>query len=490
LRDAGPAAYDCSQWPDIRRQLHGEESAMGDTAHRRRRGVLRFIFCLIAGPCGAAAAQDNCATLNREQVYERLAAAPRVAAEDRRAWVPDGQPFSITVRAQHAPGTVMHAFFMRAGDDTHDGALPKPDIWKGEAVRSLRAFDKVAPDSSTTITISAINPGRWSFWQTVRVFALACTKKPDDSYAVILDTQLSNRNYSIIFAAAVVILFYLAAVGAVRAVRQVIFDSADATMSNLGGPAHVGKDRPSPLNPLEIAAGINGSASLALFQLFFFTLIVAGLVAYVLLRTGALVNLSDDVLILLGIAGVGTGAATITAVAKQRIAFENWSWLVARKWLPQTGRERANPRWSDLITSEGTFDASRFQSLVFSIIVGASLLVINLDSLATFSIPPAILGILGLSQVLYVGSKAAKPPTVSELDKALDELRGLERAFVGKTAAIWARPGVARDKTLADAIAQAPDEYTAFMNKQREVLVMFQSVIGAPLPGAILEPGL
>src|SRR5262249_46800543 len=150
-----------------------------------------------------------------------------------------------------------------------------------------------------------------------------------------------------------------------------------------------------------------------------FSVIVVGLVAYIFSRTGILSELSGTILVLLGIAGVGSAAAKGTDVSRNRLDFDNWVWFIRKGWLPKGGlAEVNNARWRDIVTTNGEFDVYHFQNLIFSIVVGGALVFIGLRDLATFSIPETLLGILGLSQVVYLGGKLVAPPSCSELNAA------------------------------------------------------------------------
>ena len=137
------------------------------------------------------------------------------------------------------------------------------------------------------------------------------------------------------------------------------------------------------LDPVVLTAGSNGKGNLAKLQILFFSMIVAGLVGYIVSRTGILSDLSSTILLLLGI-GVGSAAAKATDVSRNRP----------------------------------------------SVVVGGALLVVGLRDLASFSIPETLLGVLGLSQVVYIGGKLVAPPTCSELNTATTALREMERDFV------------------------------------------------------------
>src|SRR5215213_78968 len=129
------------------------------------------------------------------------------------------------------------------------------------------------------------------------------------------------------------------------------------------------------LDPVVLTAGANGKGSVSKLQVLFFTIIVFGLLGYVVLRAGILSNVSLTVLGLLGIAGVGAAASKATDVTKNRLDFDNWAWLIRKEWLPPGGLAAENTaKWRDIVTSDGEFDIYRFQSFIFSVVVGGALL--------------------------------------------------------------------------------------------------------------------
>ncbi len=263
--------------------------------------------------------------------------------------------------------------------------------------------------------------------------------------------------------------------------------------------AAVSRSRPTGgswrANPLVITAGVFGRASLSNFQVFFFSLIVFWALTYHVVQEGTLVDLSPDILYLLGIGATGTAGAKVTAVTRKRLSFENWAWLKRKKWISQNiGRPRRPPQWTDLITSEETFDVYKFQTLVVNFIVGVALVVAGVtgtetDSLKNFAIPENLLGLLGLSQAINVGGKAIGPATNADLDAQLNKLRQLEQDFVAAVANEWmkTRPS---PTDMAAAIKAAPAEYNAYLTTARQTAVMVQERTGAAHPPTNVDPEL
>jgi hypothetical protein len=85
-------------------------------------------------------------------------------------------------------------------------------------------------------------------------------------------------------------------------------------------------------------------------------------------------------------------------------------------------------RWSDILTTDGEFDVYRYQSCIFSLVVGIALLVVRVSELASFEIPTTLLGVLGLSQVVYGAGKLVSPLAMADLNRAIKKLRDLEQA--------------------------------------------------------------
>ena len=72
------------------------------------------------------------------------------------------------------------------------------------------------------------------------------------------------------------------------------------------------------------------------------------------------------------------------------------------------------------------FDVYKLQTLIFSGVVAAALLIGGEERLASFTVPETLLGILGLTQVVYVAGTLASPPSTKELDDAITSLRQTE----------------------------------------------------------------
>ena len=250
------------------------------------------------------------------------------------------------------------------------------------------------------------------------------------------------------------------------------------------------------LNILIITKGVHARASLSNLQLFFFTLAVLWVVVAVLVWTGKLAGLSGDIVTLLGIGAAGTAGGKVAAVAKTRLDSENWAWLVRKGWIKQSIERGANnrkPEFGDLFRSGGELDISKLQLFAFSFVVGVALIYFaahgaDASDFAKFEIPGAYLSLIGLSQVAYVGGKAIGPGTVGEMNRKLNEVRGLETDFVQTVEMEWSQVKSGEDRSLAAARTAAPDKYRAYRMRAEEAATMVGERTGQPVSDVSIEP--
>jgi len=191
-----------------------------------------------------------------------------------------------------------------------------------------------------------------------------------------------------------------------------------------------------PLSPLHMIANAFNQASVQKAQVFLFSYLIGGLLLYLALSKGTLVDLSYTVVGLLGISGIGAATAQVAYQQKTRLSFDNWAWLQKRGVIKANGADA--PAWRDLVMTNREYDVYKLQTIIFTLVVACEIVVGGASHLATFSVPPTLLGVLGLSQVVYVGGVIVKPPAVADLDDAITQLR-------------------ADGETLSDAVNQGTD---------------------------------
>jgi hypothetical protein len=233
--------------------------------------------------------------------------------------------------------------------------------------------------------------------------------------------------------------------------------------------------------------GPDGRASLSKLQVLFFTLIVFGLILLLALQTGNLTNISGTVVTLLGINGLGATIAKGADAKRLTISPENRAWLLRKGWIPSTTLDidPTKARWSDLFTTGREFDVYRFQSFVFAIVVGFAMIAGGFTQLSAFTIPETILGIVGLSQAVYIGGKLAVPTETANLNAALDDLRAEEKKFRDTATLVKKAPVGTLEEAITLAGASAHD---AYIDRARDVVALFTLQTNINVPPAALEP--
>jgi hypothetical protein len=119
--------------------------------------------------------------------------------------------------------------------------------------------------------------------------------------------------------------------------------------------------------------------------------VIGAATAYVMVLSGNLIPLTEGTLALLGISGL----ATLGSQLAPRGAADQ-----------EEAREAvAEPSWRDLIASDGEIDVTRLQMLFFTVLIAVFVSIHVIDSFQIPEIPPSFLGLMGLSNGVYLLSK-------------------------------------------------------------------------------------
>jgi hypothetical protein len=242
------------------------------------------------------------------------------------------------------------------------------------------------------------------------------------------------------------------------------------------------------LNPAQVSAGLDGKGSLSTFQTLAFSLAVAALITLLLLQTGTLVDLSGSILTLLGISGIGATIAKGTDSQRNTLSADNRAWLLRHGWIPmaKTVVDSSNATWRDFFTADGVFDVYRYQSFIFGLVVIGGLIAAGVNQLSTFVVPNTILGIVGLSQVVYIGGKLVTPTNISDLNAGTAGLRTDEQKL--KAAAVAKKQGQVASLAAEAIPLMGQDAYDAYRQKARDVAAIFTDTTGIVVADASLEP--
>ena len=135
-------------------------------------------------------------------------------------------------------------------------------------------------------------------------------------------------------------------------------------------------------------------ASLSQFQIVLWIFVIGAATAYVMALSGNLIPLTEGTLALLGISGL----ATLGSQLASRSAADRPEAELAKE-------ATAAPSWRDLIASDGEIDVTRLQMLFFTVLIAVFVSIHVIDNFEIPEIPPSFLGLMGLSNGVYLLSK-------------------------------------------------------------------------------------
>lgn len=391
--------------------------------------------------------------------------APIVLATN---FLPTNQRVDVGVRAPFVEG-VRYFAGIDYGDETY--LFKRQDAVTHRATESDPLVQKHLLEADQTIVTLNVSDDLAWFWSRVDLYLYTCNNPVGQSPWRVssVSVRLSPYWFSIFAVVAEVFILYIWIAFALR--------KQDRTFASFL----------RALNPAQVSAGPDGRGSLSTFQTLAFSLSVAALITLLLLQTGTLVDLSGSILTLLGISGIGATIAKGTDSQRNTLSADNRAWLLRHGWIPmaKTVVDPSNATWRDFFTTDGVFDVYRYQSFIFGLVVIGGLVAAGVNQLSTFVVPNTILGIVGLSQVVYIGGKLVTPTNISDLNAAITGLRTDEQKL--KAAAVAKKQG--QVASLAEAIPlMGQDSYDAYRQKARDVAAIFADATGIVVADASLEP--
>jgi hypothetical protein len=231
------------------------------------------------------------------------------------------------------------------------------------------------------------------------------------------------------------------------------------------------------LNPIRITVGMFGNASVSQIQVVLFTLIVAGLLFQLWLRTGMLSDISKDLLILIGISAVGAGGARFTATLKTDISKETAHFLLGKGWY---NWDRVPPRehvsLAELLRTDGRLDVYKFQMAIFTVVVALYVLTAGQTDLGEVKISETMLYLIGISQGVFVGGQAVTDRT-TDLENSVKKMVDLQKQVLSLTREIEMVPPPtnlaelqhqreARSQEYAEAATIAVEEFSPLLHRK------------------------
>jgi hypothetical protein len=222
-------------------------------------------------------------------------------------------------------------------------------------------------------------------------------------------------------------------------------------------------------SPVRVSAAWFGEASMSQLQLLIFTLIVAGLLFYHWLTAGVLSNISNELLILLGISAGGSAVAKFTQTQKVSLKAQTAGYLMAKGWYTWPVRpSRCRATAAQLLLTDDRLDIYKFQIAIFTVVVACYVVEAGLASLGGVTISDTMLYLIGISQAVYVGGKAVTDRT-TDLEAAVEKMVDLEsKIATAKHTSSASPPGELGEfyDEYAKAASTAANEFAALQNRK------------------------
>lgn len=385
-------------------------------------------------------------------------------------FLPTGGRVDVGVRTTFVEHTRYFAFINR--DDGSPRLLFRQDVSTRRAVEADPLVKKRLLDADQTIVSLNLDDANAGLWHTADLYLYTCGVIGSPARVSRINVRFSPYWYSIWLCVAAIVILYCWVAYATR--RQ----------------DHTFRSFVRSLDPVRLTAGPDGKGSLSKFQILSFSLVVFGLILLFMLQTGNLSDLSGTILALLGINGIGATIAKGADAQRNTLSADNRAWLLRKNWIPtaKAPADSSNASWRDFFSTDGEFDVYRFQSFIFSLVVGLALIAAGVTQLSTFAIPDTVLGIVGLSQAVYIGGKLVTPTNMSDLNTAIADLRDREKKL--KDAAVTAKQGAAV-ANLQEAIGLVgQNSYDAYLDKARDVSALFTEQTGIYVDPSRLPPSV
>lgn len=169
------------------------------------------------------------------------------------------------------------------------------------------------------------------------------------------------------------------------------------------------------LYPLNFAITPIATYSISITQILLWTYITIFGIVYVHWLTGSFLDISKQVLMLLGIGGGTALAAKINAVSRAKELPTKYLNLVTKKRIP---------RLKDLISVGGQPNIYKMQMLVFTLLTGYIVIQEIVINYAFPLIPDNLVTLMGISGAVYLGSEVTQKnawETVEEKIKAIEK---------------------------------------------------------------------
>lgn len=172
------------------------------------------------------------------------------------------------------------------------------------------------------------------------------------------------------------------------------------------------------LYPLNFAITPMGSYSISLTQIIIWTYVTIFGLVYVYWLTGSFLDITSQVLMLLGIGGGTAITSKINSVSKLYEVPSKYLNLVEKKRIPQLG---------DLISTAGNLNVFKFQILVFTLLVAYVVVIEILRRYSFPQIPENLIILMGISSAVYIGNEVTQENVWEKIKKKIEEIEKIAK---------------------------------------------------------------
>ncbi|MEW6584514.1 MAG: hypothetical protein AB1442_02765 [Nitrospirota bacterium] len=172
------------------------------------------------------------------------------------------------------------------------------------------------------------------------------------------------------------------------------------------------------LYPLNFAITPIGSYSISITQILIWTYVTIFGLVYVYWLTGCFLDITAQVLTLLGIGGGTAIGSKMNAIARMQ--------EVPAKYLNLVEKKRV-PNLNDLISTGGCPNIFKFQMLVFTLLI-AFIVVVEIAKKYSFpQIPDNLIALMGISSAVYIGNEVVQENVWEKINKKIAEIEKIAK---------------------------------------------------------------
>ena len=177
-------------------------------------------------------------------------------------------------------------------------------------------------------------------------------------------------------------------------------------------------------SPLNFAITPRNKYSISSAQIIFWTFVIFFGMIYVYRLSGTFLEITPQVLVLLGIGGATALASRINGNVKSYELPPKFSGLLEKT----QGSKFREPKLRDLISSQGELNIYKFQMLVFTLLIGIIVIMYIIKDYSFPELPENLLYLMGLSGTVYIGHKLSE----KESENLKNKQKAMEDALKGE----------------------------------------------------------